>query len=132
MFKPLVKIFLLTPLAGLLLTTVAMAAMQNISANDMQKMTKQNPETYLLDVRTLGEYVQKRIKGAKLIPIDQIQNRINEIPKNRPVIVYCETGMRSAQVGRYLDSLGFKSVFNLSQGIMGWQVRGYPIESGMP
>lgn len=132
MFKPLVKIFLLTPLAGLLLTTVAMAAMQNISANDMQKITKQNPDTYILDVRTLGEYVQKRIKGAKLIPIDQIQNRINEIPKNRPMIVYCETGMRSAQVGRYLDSLGFKSVSNLSQGIMGWQVRGYPIESGMP
>lgn len=132
MFKPLVKIFLLTPLAGLLLTTVAMAAMQNISANDMQKITKQNPDTYILDVRTLGEYVQKRIKGAKLIPIDQIQNRINEIPKNRPMIVYCETGMRSAQVGRYLDSLGFKGVSNLSQGIMGWQVRGYPIESGMP
>ena len=132
MFKSLVKIFLLTSLAGLLLTTVATAAMQNISATDLQKLVKQNPETYLLDVRTLGEYTQKRIKGAHLIPIDQVENRINEIPKNRPIIVYCETGVRSALVGRYLDRRGYQGVSNLSQGIMGWQVRGYPIESGMP
>ena len=132
MFNSLVKIFLLIFLAGLLLTTVAMAAMQNISATDMQRIIKQTPQVYLLDVRTLGEYTQKRIKGAHLIPIDQVQKRIDEIPKNRLIIVYCETGMRSAQVGRYLDSLGYQDVANLSQGIMGWQVRGYPIESGMP
>lgn len=132
MLKSLVKSFLLTSLAGLLLTTVATAAMQNISATDMQRLVKQTPNIYLLDVRTLGEYTQKRIKGAHLIPIDQIEKRINEIPNNRPIIVYCETGVRSSLVGRYLDRLGYSSVANLSQGIMGWQVRGYPIESGMP
>ena len=132
MVKSLVKIFLLASLAGLLLTTIATAAMQNISASDMQRLIKQTPDIYLLDVRTLGEYTQKRIKGAHLIPIDQVQRRISEIPKNKTIIVYCETGMRSAQVGRYLDSLGYQDVSNLSQGIMGWQVRGYPIESGMP
>jgi rhodanese-related sulfurtransferase len=98
----------------------------------MQKVIKQTPDIYLLDVRTLGEYTQKRIKGAHLIPIDQVEKRINEIPNNRPIIVYCETGVRSSLVGRYLDRLGFNRVANLSQGIMGWQVRGYPIESGMP
>jgi rhodanese-related sulfurtransferase len=132
MFKSLVKIFLLASLSGLLLTTLATAAMQNISATDMQKLVRQTPDVYLLDVRTLGEYTQKRIKGAHLIPIDQIERRINEIPNNRLIIVYCETGVRSALVGRYLDRLGYQSVANLSQGIMGWQVRGYPIESGMP
>lgn len=132
MFKSLVKIFLLASLAELLLATVATAALQNISATDMQRLVKQTPDIYLLDVRTLGEYTQKRIKGAHLIPIDQIEKRINEIPNNRPIIVYCETGVRSSLVGRYLERLGFNSVANLSQGIMGWQVRGYPIESGMP
>lgn len=132
MFNTLLKIFLLVLLAGLLLTTVASAAMQKISAPEMQKIVKETPDTYLLDVRTLGEYVQKRINGAHLIPIDQVQKRINEIPKDKPIIVYCETGMRSAQVGRYLDSRGYKDVANLSQGIMSWQLRGYPIESGMP
>ena len=132
MFKSSAKLLLFTILAGFFLTTVASAAMQNISATEMQKIIKMNPDTYLLDVRTLGEYTQKRIKGAYLIPIDQVQKRINEIPKHQAIMVYCETGMRSAQVGRYLDSLGYKSVSNLSQGIMGWQVRGYPIESGMP
>lgn len=132
MFTSLLKLSFLTLLAGLLLTTAATAAMQNITATEMQQITKQTPDIYLLDVRTLGEYTQKRLKGARLIPIDQIQRRLNEIPKNRPIIVYCETGMRSAQVGRYLDSLGYQGVYNLSQGLMGWQVRGYPIESGMP
>lgn len=132
MFNSLIKISLLATLAGLIMTAPALAVMQNITATDMQKITKQTPDTYILDVRTLGEYTQKRIKGARLIPIDQLQRRINEIPKNRPVIVYCEVGERSALVGRYLDQIGFKSVYNLSQGIMGWQVRGYPIESGMP
>jgi len=132
MLKSLVAIFLVTSLTGLLLTTVATAAMQNISATDMQKLTKQTPDIYLLDVRTPGEYTQKRIKGAHLIPIDQIENRINEIPKNRPIIVYCETGVRIALVGRYLDRLGYQDVSDLSQGIMGWQVRGYPLELGRP
>lgn len=132
MFKALVKTLLLASLAGLLLTTLATAAVQDISASDLQRLLKQTPDIYLLDVRTLGEYTQKRIKGAHLIPIDQVEKRINEIPNNRPVIVYCETGVRSSLVGRYLDRLGFNRVFNLSQGIMGWQVRGYPIESGMP
>jgi rhodanese-related sulfurtransferase len=132
MFRSLVKNFFLAALATIVLTTAATAAIQNINAVDMQKIIKQVPDLYLLDVRTSGEYQQKRLKGARLIPIDQVQNRINEIPKNRPIIVYCETGVRSALVGRYLDSLGYESVYNLGQGIMGWQVRGYPIESGLP
>ena len=132
MFSSLRKYFFLVSLAGFLLTTVAAAALQNITATDMQKSMKQTPGLYLLDVRTPGEYAQKHIKGAHLIPIDQVQKRINEIPKDRSIIVYCETGVRSTQVGRYLDRLGYNSVSNLSQGIMGWQLRGYPIESGMP
>lgn len=132
MFRSLVKNLFLAGLATSVLTTAATAAMQNINAVDMQKIIKQTADVYLLDVRTLGEYQQKRIKGSRLIPIDQVQNRINEIPKNRTIIVYCETGVRSALVGRYLDQLGYQGVYNLSQGIMGWQVRGYPIESGRP
>jgi len=132
MFRFLFKSLFLATLAASGLTTTALATMQNINATDMQKIMKQTPEIYLLDVRTPGEYQQKRIKGGHLIPIDQLQNRINEIPKNRPIIVYCETGVRSALVGRYLDQLGYQSVYNLGQGIMGWQVRGYPIESGRP
>lgn len=132
MFRSRCKSFFFAILATSVLTTAASAAMQNINAVEMQKITKQTPDVYLLDVRTLGEYQKKRIKGSRLIPIDQVQNRIAEIPKNRPIIVYCETGVRSALVGRYLDQLGFQSVYNLSQGIMGWQLRGYPIESGRP
>lgn len=132
MHKSSIAIILSAFVAGLFWTTAALAAMQNLTANDIQTKIKKTPDYYLLDVRTLGEYTQKRIKGAHLIPIDQLQNRISEIPQNKAIIIYCETGVRSAMVGRYLDSLGYKDVSNLSQGIMGWQLRGFPIESGMP
>lgn len=126
-----VKIILVLFLTVIVAASTVTAAMQNITANDVQKI-KKTSDIYLLDVRTLGEFAQKRIKGAHLIPIDQVQTRIKEIPKDRHIVVYCETGVRSAMVGRYLDSLGYKNVSNLAQGIMGWQLRGYPIESGMP
>lgn len=118
--------------ALLVFATTTSAGMNNLTAVEMKQRIKETPNIYLLDVRTLDEYVNKRIKNAHLIPIDQIQNRVKEIPQDRPIIVYCESGVRSAQVANYLDRLGYKSVFNLNQGIMGWQVRGYPVESGMP
>lgn len=127
--KLLLPIVLLTALFAAL---PAVAAVRNLNASDAGTLLKRTPAPYLLDVRTLGEYVQGRIPGGKLIPIDQIERRIGEIPRNRPVLVYCATGVRSDQVARYLDSRGFSEVYNLYGGIMGWQVRGLPIETGMP
>lgn len=132
MFKQTSKTFTLLLLAGLLLATTAAATMRTISANDANNLLKQTPTVFLLDVRTLGEFMQKRIAGAHLIPIDQLQNRIAEIPKNQTILVYCEVGSRSELVAGYLTRLGYPEVYNLSGGIMAWQVRGYPILTGMP
>lgn len=132
MLQRLARLLLPATLAGLLLSSAATASVQNLSATDLQQLVKRAPNTYLLDVRTLGEYMQKRIKGAHLIPIDQIEGRIREIPRNQPIVVYCETAVRSALVAGYLDRLGFPKVYNLTGGIMGWQVRGYPVERGGP
>ena len=65
----------------------------------------------LLDVRSRGEFAGGHLDGAVNIPVDQIANRSGEIgPKERPVVLYCASGMRSASAASTLRSLGFTSV----------------------
>lgn len=132
MFGRTCRLFSFMFLSGLLLAATTTASMRSISAVEAQTLMKQTPAIYLLDVRTLDEYVQKRIAGAHLIPIDQIQSRLREIPRDQPIIVYCAVGARSEQVANYLARLGYAQVYNMFGGIMSWQVRGYPIQTGRP
>ncbi|MGL5381602.1 FAD-dependent oxidoreductase, partial [Clostridium sp.] len=61
----------------------------------------------IIDVREKGEYDRGHIKGVENIPFSEIRNRINEIPKDRPVYVHCRTGQRSYNVALLLQHLGF-------------------------
>ena len=119
----LALIFIFTPLV---------AAAQNVSPEGAYKLVTQNHDLYLLDVRTPAEYRQARLEGAMLIPIDQLVNRINELPSNRPILVYCAVGSRSAQVVNYLARRGYTEIYNLYGGIYSWAQRGYPVLRGGP
>lgn len=133
MLKRIVLCFVTTwLLAGVLVTTAVAAPVRNASPAEIRELLRTNTQAFLLDVRTPGEYMQLRLAGAHLIPIDQVVARIAEIPKNRPVVVYCAVGARSSQVANYLAQVGYGEVFNMSGGIMGWQVRGYPVIQGAP
>lgn len=58
----------------------------------------------ILDVRTLREYQSGAINGAKHIPLDVLHNRVNELKKlNKPIIVYCASGVRSAKAAKFLN-----------------------------
>jgi rhodanese-related sulfurtransferase len=70
----------------------------------------------ILDVRTKKEYEKGRIKGSKHIHLDELRERLDEIPRKMPVITYCATGLRSYYAYRILKQKGFK-VLNLSGGI---------------
>ncbi len=72
---------------------------------------------FLLDVRTAGEFRRGRIEGATNIPIEEIRDRLAELPKNRTILVYCLTGVRSYFVCRILQQLGSRAV-NFSGGHM--------------
>lgn len=75
---------------------------------------------FLLDVREPLEYESLSIEGAKLVPLGQLENRIYEVPQDRPVVVYCRSGNRSAQAVRILREHGFTNVENLTGGIKSW------------
>ncbi|RMF46699.1 MAG: rhodanese-like domain-containing protein [Deltaproteobacteria bacterium] len=128
------KARLFTLLALLLLTATSSlaATARNIDARDARLLLQQKPDLFLLDVRTPQEYFEIRIDGSTLIPIDQVVRRIREIPRDRPILVYCAVGSRSSQVAGYLARIGYPEVYNLYGGIWGWQLRGYPVLKGAP
>ncbi len=61
----------------------------------------------LIDVRTPEEYAAKHVDGAKNIPVDDIDQRLAEIPKGKPVVVYCHSGGRSAVAAKVLRGAGY-------------------------
>jgi rhodanese-related sulfurtransferase len=71
----------------------------------------------LLDVRPPSEVAMADVPGAMHIPMREVQNRVQEIPKDRPVVVMCHVGERSARISRFLVTDGFQDVFNLDGGI---------------
>jgi len=84
----------------------------------------------LLDVREPDEYSVGHISGAVLIPLGELGLRLQELPKDRLIIVQCRSGSRSAQGRDLLLKKGFTNVTSLSGGILAWQAAGYPIEAG--
>lgn len=94
---------------------------------------RQSGEYQLLDVRQPKEYEAGHIAGAKLIPIKELPDRLGELDREKPLIVYCAIGGRSKAAAQLLAGKDFANVFNVSGGIKAWegrQVTG-PEEAGL-
>ena len=113
---------------GLTATAVLAAPYKNIASVEAKKLVEQKKNVFLLDVRTPQEYAQARLKGSVLIPINEIERRMQEVPKNRPVLVLCAVGSRSNLVAGFLANKGYGEVYNLTDGLVGWYRNGYPLE----
>lgn len=81
----------------------------------------QSKEAVIIDVRTPGEYRDGHIPGVVNIPLDELERRLNEVPKDKKVVLICRTGSRSAQGTRLLRSKGFTNVFNSTGGMSTWK-----------
>ncbi len=84
---------------------------------------------FLLDVREPHEYVEGHITGARLIPLGEVGRRLNELPRDRDILVICRSGNRSGAATRQLVQAGYRAV-NLSGGMIGWQRSGFPTRRG--
>lgn len=85
-------------------------------------LEKNKPGTFtLLDVRQPKEYKAGHIAGAKLIPVGELDQRLNELDADHPIIVYCAIGGRSRVAAQLLSGKGFKQVYNLAGGIKAWE-----------
>jgi phage shock protein E len=81
-----------------------------------------------LDVRTPEEYAAGHIPGVVLIPLDELPNRLDEVPKDKTIVVTCRSGNRSAQAADILRQAGYTDVHNMVGGITAWEQAGYPVE----
>jgi len=95
-------------------------AIPKMSANELkQKMDAREPFE-LIDVRETFEYEIARIDGAKLIPLGEIADRADELPREQLIVVHCHSGQRSAHAAQLLRTAGFTRSYSLEGGIDAW------------
>jgi len=122
------KKLILTLIMVCMTWSLALAAAKDVTAKDAKALMDKNKNIFLLDVRTPQENSQGRLPGTVLIPINEIERRIAEVPKNKTIMVYCAVGSRSKPVAEFLSRNGYKDVYNMTDGIVGWYRNGFPLQ----
>lgn len=114
-----------------------MSGYNNVNVKEASEMVKED-DIFILDVRTPSEFNSSHLKGATLIPLtntiglnlksDQLlETRIDEVPKNKKVLVYCRTGRRSEAASKMLANAGYLEIYNMVGGINAWKDEGFPV-----
>jgi rhodanese-related sulfurtransferase len=90
-------------------------------------------EVAIIDVREQVEHDTTRVEGIPLIPMSELASRTAELPTDRPLVIMCRSGARSAKVTEHLNGEGtWGEVTNLEGGIIGWAAEGLSIEGEPP
>ena len=92
----------------------------NVTPLQLKALLDKNPDLFVLDVREPGELAICRLENSHDIPLGILPLRYTEVPKDRPVVVLCKMGGRSAQAMQFLQSRGYRNVSNLAGGIIRW------------
>lgn len=86
------------------------------------------PETVLIDVREPAEYAEGHIPGAVNLPQADLASRLDEVPRDRPVVMICQGGYRSYRAAQFLKQMGYGEVASFAPGTEGWRAAGRPVE----
>jgi len=92
-----------------------------IEPREVHDMTEKGEKFFLLDCREPWEHQTARIEGATLIPMRQIPQKLDEIPKDQPVVIYCHAGVRSLNAASWLKQQGVNAL-SMSGGIDRWSM----------
>ncbi|NVN98074.1 MAG: FAD-dependent oxidoreductase [Geobacteraceae bacterium] len=106
-------------MAGFVAQNVLDGKVRSISWDQLQQGLA---DFYLLDVRTPGEFADGCIKGSVNIPVDNLRERVTEIPNDKPIAVICKVGIRGYITARILAAHGFNDCHNLSGGYDTWRL----------
>lgn len=104
------------------LKEIACALESKVQTQTFDEFLRRGDEPYfLLDVREPEEFAQARVPGSQLIPLGQISEHLEQIPRQAPIYVYCHAGSRSLKAAQQLMEAGFSDVINLEGGILAYQ-----------
>ncbi|MCS6883417.1 MAG: rhodanese-like domain-containing protein [Oscillochloridaceae bacterium] len=107
-------------------TTIA-----TITAPELKRRLDAGERLFLLDVRSANEYAYDgHIVGAHLLPLPMLSMRLNELPRDAPIICICRSGNRSGVAAEQLARQGFSDVTNLTGGMVAWARAGLPMKRG--
>jgi metal-sulfur cluster biosynthetic enzyme/rhodanese-related sulfurtransferase len=96
-------------------------AWSDIQPADALALWHRTPDLFVLDVRSEAEWTRSRIPRAHLVPLDELEDRLRELPgRERPILVHCAAGGRSLQACEVLAQHGFTRLLNLAGGLHAW------------
>ena len=111
----------------------------HVAADQVETLRAERPDLLILDVRESDEYAQGHIPGAHLVPRGLIEGAGDPTYKKRdevlcaahqrPIIVYCASGGRSAMAADTLQQMGFEEVYNLAGGFDNWEAEDMPVDT---
>jgi rhodanese-related sulfurtransferase len=118
----------LVAVLGLALVAQQLQAGQGVDVKQAQSMAS-SQGALLLDVREPDEYAAIHAPNAKLIPLGEIGQRLKELEayKDKPIVVMCRSGRRSAKAVALLQEAGFTRVSNVQGGIQAWEQAGLEV-----
>jgi adenylyltransferase/sulfurtransferase len=96
------------------------AADATLTATEVAQMQQSGKPFLLVDVREPAEWEIVRIPGATLIPKGELPSRLAELPQNEPVVLYCKSGIRSAEALALLKNAGFRDAKHMQGGVTAW------------
>ena len=101
---------------------------KDISAKQAKELIDNEKDVIVVDVRTKEKYNEVHIKGANLIPVQELEQNIHKIPKDKKVIIHCGSRNSSSKACEILKGKGLKNLYHLKGGIREWQAEGYQVE----
>jgi rhodanese-related sulfurtransferase len=129
-FAVLVVLAILTACGATTTISNTTSTSKEITVAQLKNMLDQNENFLLLDVRTPAEFLQDgRVAQSTLIPLQELEQRLNELPTDKPIVCICRSGNRSAAACDLLRSRGYEAI-NVAGGMRAWKAAGYPIVFG--
>lgn len=102
--------------------------MPAVDVAEARRRLDRDSRSFVLDVREPWEYASGHLPGATLIPLGDLERRVGEIPRDRPVLAVCHSGSRSWTAAAFLIGAGYPDVTNVDGGTAAWIEKGYPVE----
>jgi rhodanese-related sulfurtransferase len=97
---------------------------------DVEALEARLPDSVVLDVREPGEYAHGHVPGAVNLPQAELASRMEEIPRDRPLLLICQVGMRSLRAAQFLKQQSVCQVATVKGGTEAWENAGKPLSYG--